>query len=132
MIAYIALPCARCRCEGLGIDFCLDKQSYFHEDTDLDEQAGSVSEEKQMPIKSKPKEPEVTTTGREPRGVMENNSSMSATAARKPQSTDKYDDEAMLAKFAEEEDVDREDHVTQLQYLSDLAVNTDNEITSLH
>lgn len=75
--------------------------------------------------------------GRETRRATEkqHNKSMSTStdAIRKPLSTDKYDDEAMMSKFIEEEeDVDREDHVTQIEYLSDLAVNTDNEITSLH
>lgn len=94
-----------------------------------------------MPIKSKPstvdtKEHELPTTGpgRETRRATEkeHNASKSTATSRKSAPTDKYDDEAMMAKFNEEEDVVREDHVTQTQYLSDLAVNTDNEITSLH
>lgn len=94
-----------------------------------------------MPIKSIPstvdtkeQEPPTAGTGRETRRATEKeyNATTSTTTSRKPAPTDKYDDEAMLAKFNEEEDVVREDHVTQTQYLSDLAVNTDNEITSLH
>lgn len=77
---------------------------------------------------------DLPAVGRDTRRATEkqHNNSMSTVAIRKPLPTDKYDDEAMMSKFIEEEDVDREDHVTQIQYLSDLAVNTDNEITSLH